>query len=387
MSKPKLLLISGISPFPQTSGGATRIKQTLIYLSQKYEIYFYFFLVNGQSLTIEEKSFLDQYTVFFKSFPLIKKSVLLSLKSFLPYHFSNYFSQELINEFKDLQTKTSFAQIRIESTQILYLAKHLLKNQFSKFVALDISTVSFYRRAFASKNSFKVLIRLLSCLQVYLYEKSLLRHFSKIVVMSQKDAFFVKKLFALDKTQISPNGIEKINFLAPRTEKEIAIGFVGSVEHTPNRQALDYLLLQILPALKQAQVKCEVIVLGKNNHHFYPNLSDVKFFDYFVDLKNLYEQIDLLVAPIFAGSGTRLKVLESLSYGRSVITTEVGAEGIEIKSEYLSIIDDNEKKNVRVWVDRIVNLCNQHKNKLDKFELDKLSQQLYNLIWTRMLVD
>ena len=211
MSKPKLLLISGISPFPQTSGGATRIKQTLLHLSKKYEIYFYFFLASDQTLTAEEESFLNQHTIFFKSFPLAKKSVLLSLKSALPYHFSNYFSQELIDDFKDLQTKISFSQIRIESTQILYLANYLLKNQFSKFVALDISTVSFYRRAFASKNPFKVLIRLLSCLQVYLYERSLLRFFSKIVVMSQKDAVFVKKLFSLDKVQVSPNGIEKIN--------------------------------------------------------------------------------------------------------------------------------------------------------------------------------
>ncbi len=380
MSKPKLLLISGISPFPQTSGGATRIKQTLIHLSKKYEIHFYFFLSSDQLLTAEEKSFLNQYTVFFKSFSLTKKSILLSLKLALPYHFSNYFSQELIDDFKDLQAKTSFAQIRIESTQILYLAKYLLKNQFSKFVALDISTISFYRRAFASKNPLKILIRLLSCLQVYLYERSLLRFFSKIVVMSQKDAFFVKKLFALDKVQVSPNGIEKINFLAPRTEKKIAIGFVGSVDHTPNRQALDYLLLKILPALKQVQAECEVIVLGKGNQDFYPNLPGVKFLDYVADLQSFYKQIDILVAPIFAGSGTRLKVLESLSYGKPVVTTEVGTEGIEINSKLLSIISKSDDS--QAWVQQIIKLVNNLefvevsqkdlRNQLTKFTWDEI---------------
>lgn len=382
MSKPKLLLISGISPFPQTSGGATRIKQTLIHLSKKYEIHFYFFLASSQLLTAEEKSFLNQHTIFFKSFPLAKKSVLLSLKSALPYHFSNYFSQELIDYFKDLQVKTSFAQIRIESTQILYLAKYLSENQFSKFVALDISTVSFYRRAFASKNLLRILIRLLSCLQVYLYEKSLLRHFSKILVMSQKDAVFVKKLFALDKIQISPNGIEKINFLAPRTEKKIAIGFVGSVEHTPNHQALDYLLLEILPTLKQAQVNCEIIVLGKGNQDFYSNLSGVKFLDYVTDLKSFYEQIDILVAPIFAGSGTRLKVLESLSYGRPVFTTEIGAEGININSKLLSVISKSD--DLKTWVEQIVKLASNRE--FTEIDQKDLKNQLTQFTWDEIFV-
>ncbi len=131
MTKPKLLLISGISPFPQISGGATRIKQTLLHLSKKYDIYFYFFIADKQSLTTEDKAFLNQHTVLFKSFTLSKKSILLSLKYAIPYHFYNYFSKELIEEFQNLQNRIGFAQVRIESTQILYLAKYLSKSSMS----------------------------------------------------------------------------------------------------------------------------------------------------------------------------------------------------------------------------------------------------------------
>ncbi len=384
MTKPKLLLISGISPFPQTSGGATRIKQTLLHLSKKYEIYFYFFLADDQPLTAEDKAFLNQQTVFYQTFSFCQKSILTSLKQGIPYHLSNYFSLPLIQELQQTLNNCSFSKIRIETTQLLYLAKYLKTRQLDEFVALDISTVSFYRRAFASKNPLQILIRLFSCLQVYFYEKNLLKYFSKVLVMSRKDAFFIKKLFSLDQIQISPNGIEKIDFLAPRNKEKLTIAFVGSVEHTPNKKALDFLLLKILPALQLEQIDCEVLVLGKNNHLFYQNLANVEFIDYINDLRDFYAKIDLLVAPIFAGSGTRLKILESLSYGRPVITTEIGAEGIEIESKLLSVINDRQQNNVKNWTKSIRNLFDEYKNKSNQIELDKLKQELYNFLWSKI---
>ncbi len=381
MTKSKLLLISGISPFPQTSGGATRIKQTLLHLSKKYEIYFYFFLTEDQLLTAEEKAFLNQQTVFYKTFSLGQKSILTSLRKNIPYHLTNYFSLPLIKELQEKLNNFNFSKIRIETTQMLYLAKYLTTKQLDEFVALDISTVSFYRRAFASRNPLKTLIRLFSCLQVYFYEKNLLKSFSKIIVMSQKDAFLVKKLFNLDQIEISPNGIEKIDFLAPRNKEKLTIGFVGSVKHTPNKKALDYLLLQILPALQKKQIDRKVLVLGKNNHLFYQNLANVEFIDYVDDLRNFYAEIDLLVAPIFAGSGTRLKVLESLSYGRPVITTEIGAEGIEIESKLLSIVPKEVQFDLQVWVQQIsVN----NKQELSESDFSNLKNQLSDLTWNKI---
>jgi glycosyltransferase involved in cell wall biosynthesis len=47
------------------------------------------------------------------------------------------------------------------------------------------------------------------------------------------------------------------------------------------------------------------------------------------DLSNFYEQLAVLVVPLRYGGGTRLKILEAMAYGRPVVTTALGAEGIE----------------------------------------------------------
>jgi hypothetical protein len=45
------------------------------------------------------------------------------------------------------------------------------------------------------------------------------------------------------------------------------------------------------------------------------------------DVKPLYDSCALSIAPLFQGSGTRVKILEAARYGRAAITTALGAEG------------------------------------------------------------
>ena len=61
-NKEKLLIVSAISPFPKTSGGAVRIYNTIKYLSEQFELYFIFFIPQGTSLNNDDKIFLKEKT-------------------------------------------------------------------------------------------------------------------------------------------------------------------------------------------------------------------------------------------------------------------------------------------------------------------------------------
>ena len=64
ITKEKLLIISAISPFPKTSGGAVRIYNTIEYLSEQFELYFIFFIPQNTSLNEEELLFLKNKPFF-----------------------------------------------------------------------------------------------------------------------------------------------------------------------------------------------------------------------------------------------------------------------------------------------------------------------------------
>ncbi|MEI6690162.1 MAG: glycosyltransferase [bacterium] len=349
MKKLKLLLISGIPLLPQNNGGATRLKNTLKYLSQKYEI-------------------------TFREVSVVRKSLWTSITTGIPYHMTNYYNPEL----RKLLENESFDEIRIEGTQLLYLAQFLPRDVPTTFVSLDISTVSFWRRAWESNNPFVVLLRLASCLQVYIYEKYYLKRFHQVVTMSKIDAAALSNLFGMNNILITPNGIDGIHFLPPRTSKIMTLGFIGSQSHTPNIAAINFITENILPALNTREHEYRVMVLGKFDKLLSEN-KHVEIIDHIDELRDFYSKIDFLVAPIYSGSGTRIKILESLSYGKPIITTEIGAEGIGIKSKLLTIIPYANERNAKTWVSQITKTYKSI-NDLSG-ELANLEKQLSPLTW------
>jgi glycosyltransferase involved in cell wall biosynthesis len=61
------------------------------------------------------------------------------------------------------------------------------------------------------------------------------------------------------------------------------------------------------------------------------------------DLAPLYSDADVVIAPLLAGSGTRIKILEAFSYRRAVVSTTLGAEGLEVEAGKDLLIADEPK--------------------------------------------
>jgi len=314
-----LLLISAIPPQPQNSGGATRIQNTLTELLKYYNVDF---------ITFDESEIKTQ-----------PKNFSLFFTKFIPYWFTPWYSQKLISKIGDMVTQKHYDIIQVEFSQLLYLVKYLPKNTKKIFTAHDISSISFYRRISEGHPSiFKKLIRFFFFIQIYFYEKKYLPQYDTIISVSQKDQQTLKQHLPHKNVICLENGITKINFLKKNPSKIIKLGYIGSFEHTPNLNAIKYFFGQIAPLLDKEKINYEFYLAGKNDSKFIKNnfpkiidLGQVK------NTSDFYQKIDCLITPIFSGSGSRIKILESLSFGIPVISSSIGAEGININSDYLQI--------------------------------------------------
>jgi len=352
----KILLISAISPTPQNSGGATRIHHTLKEISKHHQVDF---------ITFDESIIKTQ-----------PKSFSLFFTKFIPYWFSPWYNLKLISKVKDLVKQNKYDIIQIEFSQLLYLAKYLPKNTKKVFTAHDISSISFYRRIFEDKPSIlKIILRYLLFLEIYFYEKKYLPKFDTIITVSQKDRQTLQKQLPNQKIICLENGINKINFLKKTSLKTIKLGYIGSFEHTPNLNAVKYFYQQIAPLLKKQNINYKFYLAGKNDPNFvkenFPqiiNLGQIK------ETQDFYKKIDCLITPIFAGSGSRIKILEALSFGVPVISSPIGAEGINIKSSYLQIANTPQK-----YIDCI--------NKLNNLQINQLEKQLKPLLWENVFIN
>lgn len=384
MKTKKLLIVTAIPPFPKDSGGAVRVYNTIRYLSEKFEIYLVSFKDTEAKLSEEEMNFLKEHTKFFTFFD--KKPSPMGQAFFnteRPFWFGAWNSDELTIFLPKFIRDRNIDIVQIEFAQLLYLNDFIPKDVRKVYVAHDIAFLAFWRRIFPF-NPLHIIDHLLNWLEIYLHEKRNFPKFDSVTAVSTKDKSTLQKQFNLKHIQVLPNGVEVINFLAKQKSDILKLGFIGSIQHSPNKRAIEFLIHHIFPLLEQRNIQFRVFIAGSNeaayianqvanspvkNKKTILNLGPVK------DVKDFYQNIDVLVAPIFSGSGSRIKILEALSFGVPVITTDIGREGLDIKSEYIRIANTKEE-----FVESIGQLdLNRF---MDSSESEKLKRELEPLRWS-----
>ena len=150
-------------------------------------------------------------------------------------------------------------------------------------------------------------------------------------------------------TRLFPNSINISNFIKLKEKPVIKLPkryilFSGSYEYLPNKNAIDYIIDKILPFIKEKNI--HLVLTGSPNMHFNNdkviNLGCVKR----SELKFLYKNAICLMATLFEGYGTRIKIIESLILQSNVISTSKGIEGIEFFLNNNKIIIANTHKKI-----------------------------------------
>jgi glycosyltransferase involved in cell wall biosynthesis len=123
----------------------------------------------------------------------------------------------------------------------------------------------------------------------------------------------------------------------------LRIGFVGFLHYQPNFDAVRWFAEAILPRVRRFERNAEFHVIGETG----PGLEDigrqrgVRLLGFVPDLQPELAQLSVLVAPIRFGGGTRFKILEAFAHEIPVVSTTVGAEGIDVQDgDHLLLRDD-----------------------------------------------
>jgi glycosyltransferase involved in cell wall biosynthesis len=116
--------------------------------------------------------------------------------------------------------------------------------------------------------------------------------------------------------------------------------FVGNLTYPPNVRGLRWFVRDVLP---RVSVDVTVVVVGAGGASALDGLTDprVRVLGVVAGLAPVYRAASVAICPLLQGSGTRLKILEALSWGRPVVSTSVGAEGLGLRNgEHLFLADD-----------------------------------------------
>jgi len=107
--------------------------------------------------------------------------------------------------------------------------------------------------------------------------------------------------------------------------------FVGSGAFQPYERGLAWFVTEVLPRVRGA-VPVQFDVVGQRPRR--PVAAEgVRYVGFVESVTAWYERSHAVVVPVFQGSGTRLKMVEAMAYGRPVVSTRLGAEGLPIRAD------------------------------------------------------
>lgn len=158
--------------------------------------------------------------------------------------------------------------------------------------------------------------------------EALLPRFDQVAVCSQSDAQRLAQAVTAARLVSIPNAPPQSVAMAART-KDIDLLFVGTFGYLPNRDGAEWLARQVLPLLPPTT---RTWLVGpcpedlRKSLSAIPGMTVVGWVD---DLAPYYARAACAVAPIRAGGGTRIKILEAVALGVPVVSTGLGAEGLE----------------------------------------------------------
>jgi glycosyltransferase involved in cell wall biosynthesis len=128
-----------------------------------------------------------------------------------------------------------------------------------------------------------------------------------------------------------PNIVVRPELPARAADGTFKILFAGNLRFRPNVDGLIAFVAQAWPALQAAVPRAALSIVGM---HPLPEVQELTRLHGFTlaanvpDMDPYYRDCDVVIAPILFGSGTRIKILEAMAYGRAVVATQMGAEGL-----------------------------------------------------------
>lgn len=180
------------------------------------------------------------------------------------------------------------------------------------------------------------------------FELNALKKFNLLITCSERDADILKKDLKDTPNLTIPWCVEipdKFTKIANRRIYNLV--FVGSMQWVPNRDAIIWFVKEVFPLIKRELNNIKLIIVGSymsKDIQAFNNKEDIVVKGFVPDISKIWLETDIFIAPIRFGSGVNVKVIEAMSYGIPVITTSMGAEGIEaINGEHFIISNTPEE--------------------------------------------
>ncbi len=185
--------------------------------------------------------------------------------------------------------------------------------------------------------------------RVFRFECQECRRFDRVIAVSDQDRRKMEEDYRAERVDAVPTGVDTAFFTAAAasTARPGRLVFTGAMDWLPNEDAMAYYVDSILPLIRRAMPDAHLTIVGRNPSARVRALADgnpaVTVTGSVPDVRPYLEEASVFVVPLRIGGGTRLKIYEALAMDRAVVSTPIGAEGLDtVDGETIAIAESPE---------------------------------------------
>ncbi len=359
----RILYLSLRCPYPPQRGDRIRSYHFLKQLSKRHDITLVFFAESDDDIEAVEhlKPYCERIEwVRFRSL-FAKINTALNCFSRLPLQVHYWYSPEMQRKINQLLQEEQFELIH---AQLFRMGQYVVKaNGMSKVLDLcDSLALNLSRRADLDCTPKRFLVRLEEK-RVRRYEVEIMKAFDRGTVVADFDRDYLLKQDENLNLSVVPMGVDLQFFhnnsvnVGDISDKDnpsskndrlnnkdsIILLFTGTMNYFPNSDAVVYFCQDILPLIQKQYPDVSFYIVGNHPTKQVKQLENrdgVVVTGYVPDIRPYFEKASVFVAPLRAGSGIQTKNLEAMAMQTPVVTTSIGAMGLEAEQEKEVIISD-----------------------------------------------
>ncbi len=177
------------------------------------------------------------------------------------------------------------------------------------------------------------------------YEKKVCRAVKRIVAVSESDAQTMRSLYGAGHAHAVPTGVDLDYFAPPRSVTPATdLVFIGSMDWRPNIDGIRWFAGEVLPLIRRRRPDCSLAVVGRRPSAEIQRLAErdpcIHVTGTVDDVRPYLWESAVSIVPLRVGGGTRLKIYEAMAARIPVVSTPVGAEGLDVRDgENIAIAD------------------------------------------------
>ena len=338
--KPTLLIISPVTPYPVHHGAGSAIYGYIRALADAFDILFVGFCPD--SFRAKAQSGLEQLC---REVRLFKAPPARRLDAFsaTPFLFSNLESDEMQNAVDDLLESEQPDLVQVE---YLGMADYARRARVRRIVRAHVQEWwHYYLNWRQVRGPRPRLENLFWSLDAVRHNRRVLETFDWVLVTSEPERRRAFDLVPQVRAEALPFILMDCDYFqpAPKPPRDLQILFVGFLPHTPNTDALRDFLRTQWPLIRHQEPKARLVVIGEGASNELLGLMhdhDVDYRGYVEDLREVYRQSRVYIAPVTSGGGIRTKIVEAMAAGIPVVTNSFAPMGLGVQPDREVVVRD-----------------------------------------------